>query len=175
MSNDVNVDDVPTEADDAVDVEQPDISPDDKKGEKRTFGEMATHDLSRVFFQTISKKLLIDAMPRVQALERRVERLRSRVQYYTSICPECVTDVHPDPDLLYCAECDRTLSCMDWKNEQQHVSCENHPERTFCSDCDITLCPECVTTCIISTDEYCETCLHDHAQTCQPCRLEYIM
>jgi hypothetical protein len=35
---------------------------------KRDYEEMAARDLARVFFETVSEKIIIDAMPRVQLL-----------------------------------------------------------------------------------------------------------
>lgn len=146
-------------------------------GEKRSFDEMAATDLARVFYKTVSKKLLTDAMPRVRQLEREVNYLESQVAYYENICPPCVTaQTDLNPSYLYCEECDTPLSCMDWKNQKQLTNCESHPdEPVACSDCDVRMCPDCARTCMIGMEDYCDTCLHDHAQTCQPCRLEFIM
>ena len=142
---------------------------------KRSFAELATEDLSRVFFQTISKKVIIDAMPQVRELKRHNGILRDVIRNFQTICPPCVVDTRLRASELYCADCDQPLSCMDWKNQRQLADCASHPERTTCGECDMTLCPECVTSCVIAADEYCATCSHDHAQTCQPCRLVYFM
>lgn len=142
---------------------------------KRTYGEMAAKDLSRVFYHRISSKLLVDSMPRVKQLQLTVNHLKQVVSFYQQITPPCVHATDPDPENLYCSRCDGALSCMDWKREEQLVNCANHYERKTCEECDIQLCPDCVSTCVIGFDTFCDECLHIHAQECQACRLEFIM
>jgi len=143
---------------------------------KRTFDEMAAADLARVFFQTVSKKVIVDAMPKVHRQQQIINYLESKVAFYENICPPCVTNQKDcQVEYLYCDDCDQPLSCMDWKNNQQLTNCDLHPEPTPCSDCDVKMCPDCVHTCVLGMEEFCYTCLHYHAQTCQPCRLEGIM
>lgn len=144
-------------------------------GAKRSYGEMASRDLAKVFFHHVSKKIIVDAMPRVQHLEQTVNTLRQTVSFYQQICPPCVTNVDPHPDNLYCYDCGNSLSCIDWKHQRQFEDCSGHDERRMCSECDIQLCPNCITTCATGMEEYCADCLHMHAQTCQACRLEFIM
>jgi hypothetical protein len=85
-------------------MEEPTVEDDDDKpvdygsgGNKRSFAEMATQDLSRVFFQTISKKVIVDAMPRVRELQNRELRLREIIRNYQTICPPCVIDTNLQP------------------------------------------------------------------------------
>uniref|UniRef100_A0A6C0BMA0 Uncharacterized protein n=1 Tax=viral metagenome TaxID=1070528 RepID=A0A6C0BMA0_9ZZZZ len=114
---------------------------------KRKFDEMAAADLARVFFRTISEKSIIDARPKIRHLKHKVQVLESRLAFYEQVLPPCVVSADTNPDELYCSECDRPLSCMDWKMQRCVANCQLHETPVPCSECDAKCCGDCIRMC----------------------------
>lgn len=137
---------------------------------KRKYDELAAKDLSRVFFKTISERLIIDAMPKVKHLKKVVEWMEARLEYYQKVSPSCVCDNEGTADDLYCETCNAALSCAVWKSNSYLRDCSNHAIGVECCECQTKNCSECVEQCPDDSSEYCPSCFLDHASDCRQCR-----
>lgn len=135
---------------------------------------VADHAAS-VFFGKIGIETLLfdnNYKERIKHLEEVNDKHNMRLRFLEVVLPYCITSCEKADD-MYCYDCDRPLSCCDFKLNRMLRSCESHGERKMCDVCEMAICVQCAQNCVLLEGELqflCSDCFADHLEDCFSCR-----